>query len=108
MVGSAELAYPFTLSGRAGRARGVDWGAFSISAFADAAYAANVEDPQPRPDTIVSVGVSLTWQPSDAVSLRLTYGSALVDSELTGTTDLQDRGFHARFTIYPLRLAHRR
>jgi hemolysin activation/secretion protein len=103
-VGSVELALPFTLSGEAGARRSFDWGAFSISAFVDGAYVDNVDGPEPSPDMIASTGLSLTWQPTEAMSLRVTYGHALVEVDPTGTTDIQDRGFHFRFSIYPLRM----
>ena len=103
VVGSAELAYPFNL-GRAGPREGLDWGAFSISAFIDAAYAATLDGPAPDPEAIASAGVALTWQPADGLSLRVSYGHALIDPAVTGTRDLQDRGVHIRFTVFPLRL----
>jgi hemolysin activation/secretion protein len=108
VVGSLELALPFSLSGEEGRRRRFDWGAFSISGFVDAGYGRNVEDPQPAPAAVASIGASLSWQPAEALSLRLTYGHALVFADPTGTTDIQDQGFHFRFTFYPLRLGYRR
>jgi hemolysin activation/secretion protein len=104
VVGSVELALPFSLSGEDGALRSFDWGAFSISAFADGAYVGNVEGAAPDPELIGSVGLSLAWQPAEAVSLRATYGHALVEVDPTGTTDIQDDGFHFRFSLYPLRL----
>jgi hemolysin activation/secretion protein len=104
LVGSVELAQPFSLSGEAGRGRAFDWGAFSIAAFVDAGLGRNVEPPDPNPTELASVGAALTWQPSDALTLRLAYGVALVDPILTGTRDLQDDGVHLRLTLYPLRL----
>jgi hemolysin activation/secretion protein len=103
-VGSLELAYPFTLSGEAGRRRNFDWGAFSIAAFVDAAYAATLDGSTPDPEAIASGGVALTWQPAEGMSLRLSYGHAIVDAVPTGTRDLQDDGVHLRLTLYPLRL----
>jgi hemolysin activation/secretion protein len=104
LVGSVELALPFSLSGEEGARRSFDWGAFTIAAFMDGAYVDNVEGPEPAPDLIASTGLALTWQPSEAISLRVTYGHALVEVDPTGTTDLQDRGFHFRFSVYPVRL----
>jgi hemolysin activation/secretion protein len=104
LVGSVELAMPITFSGEAARGRAFDWGAFSVSAFAEGAYADNVEGPEPSPDVIGSVGVAMTWQPTDSLSLSVAYGQALVDVDPTGTTDIQDGGIHVRFTLYPLRL----
>lgn len=104
VVGSVELALPFSLSGAEGARRSFDWGAFSISAFADAAYVGNVDGAAPDPELIGSVGLSLAWQPAESVSLRATYGHALVEVDPTGTTDIQDEGFHFRFSLYPLRL----
>ncbi len=103
-IGSIELAQPFSLSGSAGRAGAFDWGAFTIAGFVDAAYAHTRTVAQPMPDTIASAGASLTWQPSDAVQLRVTYGYAFMDAAPTGSRDLQDDGVHIRFVLRPLRL----
>jgi hemolysin activation/secretion protein len=103
LVGSVELALPFSLSGANAAARNFDWGAFTIAAFADAGTARNVGTPDPDPRTLASVGLSLAWQPSDAVSAQVAYGLALIDVDQTGSRDLQDRGLHFRFTVYPLR-----
>ena len=108
LIGSLELARPFTLSGEGGATRGWDWGAFVASVFADAALADDVAGPDPSPRAIASLGLGLAWQPSDALSLRLDYGLALVDAQQTGSRDLQDRGVHVRLVLHPLRLfAHR-
>ncbi len=104
VVGSVEFAQPFSLS-RTGRdARGTDWGAFSLSAFADGAVLKNRRDPQPVPDTLGSIGASLAWVPSEAISARLTYARALRSVVPTGSRDLQDRGFQFRLTVRPLLL----
>ena len=58
----------------------------------------------PPESRIYSVGASLTWTPSDALWARVTYGHALRDVEVAGNKDIQDRGFHARVTVRPLRL----
>jgi hemolysin activation/secretion protein len=101
VTGSAELAKSFSLSGRRGTATAVDWGAFSASVFADGAVLRNVEGSQPVPKEIASVGASLSWIPSEAISARVTFARALVDAPIVGTRDLQDRGFHFRITIRP-------
>jgi hemolysin activation/secretion protein len=104
VIGSVELAQPFSLS-RGGRdAKGTDWAAFSLSAFADGALLRNRRDPQPVPDRLGSVGVSLAWVPSEAISARITYARALVDAVPVGSRDLQDRGFQFRLTVRPLLL----
>ncbi len=103
-IGSVELAQPFSLS-RGGRdAKGTDWGAFSLSAFADGALLKNRRDPQPVPDRLGSVGVSLAWVPSEAITARVTYARALVDAVPVGSRDLQDRGFQFRLTVRPFLL----
>ena len=103
-VGSIEFAQPFSLS-RSGRdARGTDWGAFTLSAFADGALLKNRRAPQPVPDRLGSVGASLAWVPSEAISARITYARALVDALPVGSRDLQDRGFQFRLTVRPLLL----
>lgn len=107
LIGSVELAYPFSLSGSSGAARGFDWGAFTLAAFADGAMVRNAEPPQPIPRELWSVGASLEWHPSDGVSLSLAYGYALKDVTQAGTRDLQDRGLHFRLTVHPFALRDR-
>ena len=103
LVGSVELALPFSLSPRSARAGDFDWGGFTISAFADAAAFDTLELPSPE-DRIASVGLSLAWTPSDAIVARITYAEALDQPDLQTPSDLQDRGFQFRITIYPLDL----
>ncbi|WP_162806551.1 ShlB/FhaC/HecB family hemolysin secretion/activation protein [Sphingosinicella terrae] len=103
VIGSAEIAQPFSLSGRPPGSVPFDWGAFSLAAFADAGWGRNAEGPQPSPRTLVAVGAALAWQPSDAIALRVAYGHALKEAVQTGSRDLQDRGVHLRLTVYPLR-----
>ena len=108
LVGSVELARPFSLSGGDGGRGRWDWGGFTAGIFADAALADNVQGPDPDPQRIASIGVMLAWQPSDALSLRVDYGRALVDANQTGSRDLQDRGIHFRLVVHPLSLFARR
>jgi hemolysin activation/secretion protein len=103
IVASLELVQPLRLSGRRGAAQGFDWGAVSVSAFVDGAAMRNHDAPQPR-RTIYSVGSSLTWTPTDAVSAQITYGRALQEIEPPGRRNIQDRGLQARITVYPLRV----
>ncbi len=103
VVGSLELVHPLRLSGRRGVARGFDWGAFAVSAFADGAAMRNHDAPQPQ-HTAYSIGAALAWTPVDALSAQVTYGYALKSIEPPGQRDLQDRGLHLRMTIYPLRM----
>ena len=101
---SAELARAFSLDGgRRGWGR-LDWGAFTASAFADAGLARNREGPDPEPDSLSSLGLSLAWTPSDALFARLTYAKALRSTPVTGERDMQDRGFEFRVTLHPLAL----
>lgn len=104
LLGSVELARPFSLSGAAGRNRAFDWGAFTIAAFAEGAYVRNNRPPAPVADAIGSVGLALAWQPSDALSLRLSYGHALVEVDATGSRDIQDDGIHIRLFVRPFHL----
>jgi hemolysin activation/secretion protein len=98
-----EIAQPFNLSGARARDRAFDWGAVTVSAFADGALMRNHRAPQPQ-RSIYSVGASLAWTPSDAFVARATYGYALKDVETAGKKNLQDRGLQFRVTLYPLRL----
>jgi hemolysin activation/secretion protein len=103
LIGSLELALPFSLSSD-DRARRFDWGAFTLSAFVDGAVFSNVDVAEPFETKLASTGVSLAWTPSDAIVARVTYGRDLVHVPLSGSRDLQDRGFTFRFVIHPLRL----
>ncbi len=102
LVGSIEMAHPFSISPRGRAPGGWNWGAFTAGIFADAALADNFNGPDPSPDKIASVGVMLAWQPSAALSLRIDYGRALVDADQVGSRDLQDRGVHFRLVFHPL------
>jgi hemolysin activation/secretion protein len=103
--GSVELARPFTLGDSGGGANGAHWGAFTASVFLDGAWVDNRADPDPSPRAIGSVGTSLVWTPTDAVSARITYGAALTKAEVAGKRDPQDRGLQFRVTLRPLLLA---
>jgi len=103
VVGSVELARPIRLGGRSGTSRNFDWGAFTVSGFADGAYMTNHKAPQPE-HRIYSVGASLAWTPADAISARVTYAKSLKDVEPAGERDLQDRGVSFRLTVRPLLL----
>lgn len=104
VIGSVELARPFSLSGRNRSASRFDWGGFTASAFADAARFGNADPPQPAIRSIAGAGVSLTWNPSDAIAARLSYGLDLKKVPIAGARDLQDSGIHFRVTLYPARL----
>lgn len=101
--GSLELAQPINLGGPAGAA-GFRWGAFTASAFLDAAWVDNHRGSDPAPRSIASVGASLAWTPMDAFSARITYGAALRSARITGNRDLQDHGVQFRVTFRPLTL----
>jgi len=57
--------------------------------------------------SVASVGVSLTWAPSNALSAQLSYGAALVDAGDIASGDVQDDGIHFRVTLRPLSLFRR-
>lgn len=101
-VASVEIAQPLNLRG-SGRRGSFDWGAFTVSAFADGALLRNHKAPQPE-HAIYSLGGSLAWTPSDALSARLAYGRALNKVDAAGERNLQDRGVHFRVTVRPLRM----
>jgi hemolysin activation/secretion protein len=103
-LASVELARPFSLSGGRRNARGEDWGTLSATVFADAAMVRNKTPPNPDPEAISSVGISLNWMPSPALSTRLSYGTALTDAGANGDRDLQDDGVNFRITLRPLSL----
>jgi hemolysin activation/secretion protein len=107
VVGSVELAQPFTLSGRARPTDGVDLGAFTASVFLDGGWTDNVGPNDPNPRWIAGAGVSLLWTPADALSARITYGQALRDAAIVGRRDLQDRGVQFFVTVRPLQLFRR-
>lgn len=99
--GSLELAQPLNLGDPVG-ASAFRWGAFTASAFLDAAWVDNRRGSDPTPQSIASLGVSLAWTPSDALFARLTYGAALKEVPVSGGRDLQDRGLQFRITVRPL------
>lgn len=107
LIGSIELAQPFSLTPRAAGERRFDWGAFTASVFADAAVYGNAEPPHPTDRFIAGAGLSLAWTPSDAIAARVSYGIAFDDIVLPGGKDIQDHGLHFRLTVYPLRLFSR-
>ena len=108
VIGSIELYQPVSLSRRGANARGVNLGAFGLSAFVDGAYLRNGRDPQPQSNGLASVGGSLSWLPSDLFSARVSYAQALIDVRQVGSRDLQDRGFQFRATLHPLALLRKR
>lgn len=105
LVGSVELAQPFDLGRRRGGASAFRWGAFTLSAFADGAYAHNRAAPQPLPKAVASVGGRLSWTPADWLGGSVTFGQALKRVVVPGSTDWQDRGFTFQLTLHPLGLA---
>lgn len=102
LFGSIELAYNFSLTGP--DRRGFDWGAFRVSAFLDGAVADNSRAPEPLPKSVASLGASLAWRPSDAITARITYGEALRKVRFPGEHHLQDKGVQFRIAIHPLKL----
>ncbi len=112
LIGSLELALPFSLSGRSRSGSGWDIGAFTASVFTDAAIFGNEEPPGPGEDFISSVGVGLAWTPHESIFASISYAKDLVDVPLAGPMmmrdrDLQDRGIHLRIVIRPLRFFRR-
>ena len=107
IVGSVEILQPFSLTGGRRNAIGLDPGAFTVGAFADAAKVGNVDATQPRQRELYSLGAALAWNPSEAIFARISYAHALNHIRQTGTRDIQDRGFHFQLTLYPLRLLGR-
>jgi len=107
IVGSVELAQPFSLTGSRRSATGFNYGAFSVAGFADAAAVSNVDGAAVGQRKLFSIGAALSWTPSEAVFARVSYALALKDIQQTGSRDLQDRGFHFRLTAYPLQLFRR-
>lgn len=102
VIGSVELSHPFSLSGR--ERSGFDPGSFAIATFADGARLHNFGAAATPTKSLYSIGASLSWIPSDAIVARVTYGRGLQDVSNLGKRDLQDRGVHFSFTLYPLRL----
>jgi hemolysin activation/secretion protein len=102
IVGSLELAYSFSLTSGAERTGEVDWGAFTASTFVDAAHFDSFETDL-FDDILASVGVALAWNPSDAIQARISYAQALNEVDISGTRDLQDRGFQFRIVVHPFR-----
>lgn len=108
VIGSVELYQPLSLSGRGANAKGVNLAAFGVSAFVDGAFLRNARDPQPQSSGLASIGGSLAWLPSDALTVRVSYAHSLIDVRQVGSLDVQDRGFQFRVTLHPLALFRRR
>lgn len=72
--------------------RPVDSGGFTVSVFTDDAFVRNRHEPNPVPDRLASVGLSLSWTPSQATLARVSYAEALKDAHIVGRRDLQHRG----------------
>lgn len=104
VIGSVELYQPVSLSARGADARGVDLGAFGVSAYLDGAVLGNAINPQPQTTELASIGTSISWMPSALVTARVAYAYALTDPQQVGSPDLQDRGFQFRVTLHPLAL----
>jgi len=102
--GSLELAQSFDLGKPSNSGDRFGWGRFAASAFADGALLRNREGPQAFPPEIASIGVTLAWTPSPAITARAIFGQTLIGAPLTGSKDLQDRGFSFRVTVRPLEL----
>lgn len=98
---SVELVRHFSLSPRNARKDGFDWGAFSASAFVDGAYLHNRAGAPAVPDRIASIGASIAWTPSPAITAVVTYAKALREVTPPGVRDLQDRGVSFRVTVRP-------
>jgi hemolysin activation/secretion protein len=101
-IGSVELVCPVTLGYLACDAHGDDWRTVRLSVFSDGAYMRNKAGPQPAPSGIASVGVGLTWTPSNAFFARFTYGAALISAVQAGPKDIQDEGIQFLVTVHPL------
>lgn len=108
VVGSVELYRPVPLFGHRPGARGFTPGDLGIAVFADGAFLRNAIDPQPQPGALASVGGSVSWTPTPALTARLTYAYAILAARPAGSVDLQDRGVQFRVTLHPLALFARR
>jgi hemolysin activation/secretion protein len=104
IIGSVELAYPFSVSGRDSAAAGTDWGAFTASIFGDAAGFENAEGPRLGQNFIASAGAALAWTPGNLLEVAVSYGHRLRDVPLPQNKDLQDRGINFRITVHPAQL----
>jgi len=51
------------------------------------------------------VGGRLSWTPADWLGGSVTFGQALKQVVVPGSTDWQDRGFTFQLTLHPLGLA---
>ena len=107
VIGSVELARRFSLTGGHRSADGFDLGAFSGSVFADGALLRNRGVQQPSPDRLASIGIGLSWVPTDALTAQVSYAYALNPAFQSGTRDYQDRGISFAVTLHPLSLFRR-
>jgi hemolysin activation/secretion protein len=104
VVGSIQLARPFSISGGHRTARGDDLGAFVVSISGDAAAVGYKDNAPSGPRWIASTGISLSWTPMAAFSATGGFAQPLRDVPISGQRDFQDRGFSVRITFRPLLL----
>lgn len=74
------------------------WGALDAYVFTDygdGKYHSNITN---NADALWSVGVGLTWQWSEALSLDISFGHAINEPASKTNEVLQDKGFHVRLT----------
>lgn len=107
VIGTVELSQPFSLSGSAARAKSSDWGAFTLTGFADGAYVGDVDRGRPPVRKLASIGASLAWTPHPAFFAQMSYGEALTFRRSNASDELQDKGFQFRVTVRPLALFRR-
>ncbi len=103
--GTMELDCPLAFGKKLCAATGDDWRTVRLSVFSDAATVLNLEGaPQPKPSSIASLGLGLSWKPAPGVQTDVSYGALRAHAPRTGALDLQDRGFQFNVTVHPMPL----
>lgn len=82
-----------------GISQGAGDGRVEFALFYDYGQGSNKFQPTPRPESISSVGLGLSWQPSPDLSGKLFWGHPLRQVPDTGQHDLQDDGVHFQFRL---------
>lgn len=106
-AGSIELSQPFSLLSRSSAPRNFDPGAFTVSAFVDAAWFNNIDVPDPPRDFIAGAGLALAWVPGPGFTARIAWAHNFYGVQIPGPRDLQDRGVHFSVTLNPLAILRR-
>ncbi len=99
LIGSVELMRNFNFTDVRS---GFNWGDFRAGVFVDAAAVRNNAPVDRRSTTLSSLGASLHWSPSPALSAELAYGHAFSNPTGDNFRD-RDNAWHVQVTVRPFK-----